>query len=184
MRKDLGKKIQFMPLPVLMIGTYDENGKPNLMNAAWGGIYDYNQVYVSLSKHKTTDNLEKTGAFTISFATVDNVKESDYFGIVSANSQDKIAKAGFHAIKSEFVNAPIFEEYPLTLECKVVSFDNGALIGEVVNISVDEKYFTKDGKIDVDKIGFISFDMIDNKYRVLGKVVGKAFKDGLEIKNK
>lgn len=184
MRKILGKKIHFMPLPVLMLGTYDENGNPNLMNAAWGGIYDYNQVYVSLSKHKTTDNLEKTKAFTLSFASKDNVAESDYFGIVSGNKEDKIAKAGFHAKSSEFVNAPVFEEYPLTLECKVVSFKDGVLIGEVVNTSVDEKYLTEDGKIDVDKIGFISFDMIDNKYRVLGEIVGNAFSDGLKIKNK
>lgn len=182
MRKDLGKKLNFMPLPVLMIGTYDENGKANLMNAAWGGVYDYNEVIVSLSPHKTTKNLELKRAFTLSFATKDNVVESDYFGIVSGNKEDKIAKAKFHAVKSKFVDAPLFEEYPLTLECTVKSFEDGTLIGEIVNASVDEKYLDKNGKIDVEKIGFISFDMLTNSYRLIGEKVGNAFKDGLKIK--
>lgn len=91
MRKDLGDKMQFMPLPVLMLATYDQDGKANVMNAAWGGVYDYNQVYVSLSKHKTTDNLELKKAFTLSFATKKTEKISDYFGVVSGNKEDKIA---------------------------------------------------------------------------------------------
>ena len=88
MRKDLGDKMQFMPLPVLMLATYDQDGKANVMNAAWGGVYDYNQVYVSLSKHKTTDNLELKKAFTLSFATKKTEKISDYFGVVSGNEED------------------------------------------------------------------------------------------------
>ena len=89
MRKDLGNKMQFMPLPVLMIGTYDANGKANVMNAAWGGVYDYNQIMISLSKHKTTDNLELKKAFTVAFATKKTEKISDYFGVVSGNKEDK-----------------------------------------------------------------------------------------------
>ncbi len=182
MRKNLGKKMNFLPLPVLIIGTYDENGNANAMNAAWGGIYDYNQVFISMSKHKTTDNLEKTKAFTVSFATKNTLVASDYFGVVSGNKEDKIKKAGFHAVKSNFVNAPLFEEYPLTLECTVESFDDGTLIGNIVNVSVDDKYLTKDGKIDVDKMEIITFDMSSNTYRVLGEIVGNAFKDGFNLK--
>lgn len=182
MRKDLGKKMDFIPLPVLMIGTYDENGKANLMNAAWGGIYDYGEVFVSLSPHKTTKNLELKKAFTLSFATVDTLVESDYFGLVSGNKEDKIAKAGFHPLKANHVDAPLFEEYPLTLECKVKSFEDGNLIGEIVSCNVDDKYLDSDGKIDVDKIKFISFDMVSNSYREVGKRVGNAFQDGLKLK--
>ena len=183
MRKDLGKKMNFMPLPVLMIGTYDENGVANVMNAAWGGILDYGKIYVSLSRHKTTKNLELKKAFTLSFATKDTEKISDYFGVASGNDENKIEKSGVHVEKSKFIDAPIITEYPLTLECVVDSFDGGILIGNIVNCSVDEKYLLPDGTIDVDKMQLISFDMITNSYRLLGEVIGKAFKDGMDIKN-
>ncbi len=114
MRKDLGNKTNFLPLPVLMIGTYDKDGKANVMNAAWGGIHDYGKIFISLSKHKTTDNLELKKAFTVAFATKKTEEISDYFGVVSGNVEDKIAKSGVHVTKSNFVDAPIIEEYPLT----------------------------------------------------------------------
>lgn len=183
MRKDLGDKMQFMPLPVLMLATYDQDGKANVMNAAWGGVYDYNQVYVSLSKHKTTDNLELKKAFTLSFATKKTEKISDYFGVVSGNKEDKIEKSGVHVKPSKYVDAPIIEEYPLTLECKVDSFENGELIGTIVNCSIDEDYLDENGNIDADKMEIITFDMLSNTYRFLGEVVGKAFKDGLKLKD-
>lgn len=182
MRKDLGKKMSFLPLPVLIIGTYDENGKANAMNAAWGGIQDYGKIYISLSQHKTTDNIKLNKAFTVSFATKDTEVISDYFGVVSGNEEDKIAKSGVHIVDSKYVNAPIIEEYPLTLECSMESFNDGILIGNVENVSIDEKYLTNEGKIDVDKIRIITFDMVSNTYRELGEVVGKAFKDGLKLK--
>lgn len=182
MRKDLGNKMNFLPLPVLMIGTYDESGNANVMNAAWGGIHDHGKIYISLSKHKTTDNLLLKKAFTVAFATRDTEVISDYFGIVSGNDEDKIKKAGVHVTKSNFVDAPIIEEYPLTLECVVDSFEDGELIGSVVNCSVDEKYLDENGKIDVDKMQIITFDMTSNTYRVLGEVVGNAFSDGVKLK--
>lgn len=182
MRKDLGNEISFLPLPVLMIGTYDEKGNANVMNAAWGGIYDYGKIFISLSKHKTTDNLELKKAFTVSSATKETELISDYFGVVSGNDEDKIKKAGVHVVKSKFVDAPIIEEYPLTLECTVESFEDGDLIGKVVNCSIDEKYLDENGKIDVNKMEIITFDMVSNTYRVLGDVVGKAFEDGLKLK--
>lgn len=182
MRKDFGKKTWCMPLPVAILGTYDENGVPNAMNAAWASIYDTNQVFVSLGQHKTTDNFKVTGAFTMSFATKATLAESDYFGIASGKDENKIAKANFHAIKSDKVNAPLFEEYPLTLECTIDSFEEGNLVGNIVNVSVDEAYIKEDGSIDIDKMEIISFDSISHTYRVLGPVVGNAFKDGLKLK--
>ena len=181
MRKDLGKKLQFMPLPEAIIGTYDKEGKANAMNAAWCGIMDYGQIYVSLSKHKTTETLKHTKSFTLSFATKSTELISDYFGVVSGNIEDKIEKSGVHTIKSNFVNAPIIEEYPLTLECEVASFEDGILIGNVINVSIDEEYLTDDGKIDIDKMELITFDMTSNTYRVLGRIVGNAFKDGFNL---
>lgn len=181
MKKNLGKTV-FFPMPVLIIGTYDQNGVANAMNAAWGGRYDADKVVIALSKHKTTENLEKTGAFTVAFATKQTVVESDYFGIASGKNEDKIAKAGFHAVKSQFVNAPVFEEYPLTLECKVVSWKDEVLVGQVENVSVDDAYLDENGKLDAQRCQFISYDETNTSYRVLGDVVGKAFKDGNKLK--
>ena len=164
-----------------MLATYDQDGKANAMNTAWGGVYDYNQVYVSLSKHKTTDNLELKQAFTLSFATKKTEKNSNYFGVVSGNKEDKIEKSGVHVTPSKYVDAPIIEEYPLTLECTVESFEAGNLIGNVINVSIDEDYLDENGKIDVDKMEIIAFDMVNNTYRVLGENVGKAFKDGFDL---
>lgn len=181
MKKNLGKTV-FFPMPVLIIGTYDQNGVANAMNAAWGGRYDADKVVIALSKHKTTENFENTGAFTVAFATKQTLVESDYFGIASGRDEDKIAKAGFHAVKSQFVNAPVFEEYPLTLECKVVSWKDEVLVGEVVNVSVDDAYLDENGKLVAQRCQFISYDETNTSYRVLGDVVGKAFKDGNKLK--
>ncbi|MBQ7579358.1 MAG: flavin reductase family protein [Clostridia bacterium] len=181
MRKEI-KNMAFLPLPVLIIGTYDENNKPNAMNAAWGGIYDYNEVIVSLSRHKTTENLEKTKAFTIAFATKETEVMADYFGVVSGAKEDKIAKAGAKVSRGKHVNAPLLEDFPINLECEVVSFKDGTLIGKVVSTSVDERYLKSDGSIDVDKMQIICFDTTSNTYRILGDVVGKAFSDGFKLK--
>ena len=147
MRKNYNK-LSFVPLPVVLIGTYDENGNANLMNAAWAGIYDYEKIIISLSKHKTTDNLLLKKEFTISFATKETEKIADYFGVVSGYKENKIAKANVHPFKAENVDAPLFTEFPLSLECKVDSFDDGILIADVINTSVDDKYIKSDGSID------------------------------------
>ena len=185
MRKDFGKKTIITPLPVVIIGTYDENGVPNAMNAAWAGQVDSDQILVSLSKHKTTDNLELKKEFTVSFATKDTDTASDYFGIESGRNVNKIEKAGFHAVKSAYVDAPIFTEYPLTLECRVVELqpdtEGYLLIGETVNMSADESVLT-DGKIDLGKVEPVMFDSAMNKYRVVGEVVADAFKEGMKLK--
>ena len=166
------------PQPCVMIATWDENKTPDVMMAAWAGQLDYKQIVISLSKHKTTDNLEKTGAFTVSFADERTVAESDYFGLVSGNKvPDKVAKVGFTVTPSPNVDAPIIGEYPLTLECKVVSFEDGMLIGEVINQSADESILT-DGKVDLAKLKPIVFDAAGMCYRALGEVVGQAWGSG------
>ena len=185
MRKNFGAKTWLYPMPVLIVGTYDENGTPNAMNAAWGGIYDTNQIMVCLADdHKTTENIKKTMAFTVSFATVDTVASCDYVGIVSANNEpDKFAKAGFHASKSEYVNAPIINELPMTVECKLLKFnEDGICIGEIVNVSAEESILDENGKIDAKKLEPIIYDSSTHAYWSFGEKVGKAFSDGKNIK--
>ena len=185
MRKNFGAKTWLYPMPVLIIGTYDENGMPNAMNAAWGGIYDTNQVMICLADdHKTTKNIQRTGAFTISFATAETVVPCDYVGIVSANDQpDKFAKAGFHATESAFVHAPIIEELPMTVECKLLKFnEDGICVGEIVNISADERILDDNEKIDVKKLDPIIYDSVSHAYWSFGAPVGQAFSDGKKIK--
>ncbi|PWJ69382.1 flavin reductase (DIM6/NTAB) family NADH-FMN oxidoreductase RutF [Ruminococcaceae bacterium R-25] len=181
-RKNFGAKPVMYPQPVLIIATYDENGVPNAMNAAWGITTDYKEITISLSEHKTTDNLAVRKAFTVSMATEDQVIPCDYVGIESGRKvPDKFAKAGFHATKSEFVDAPLIDELPMALECRVKSFNDGILVGEIVNVSADESVLT-DGKVDPKKLKPITFDPINNTYIGLGEVVGDAFKDGNKIK--
>lgn len=181
-RVDFGAKPLMYPQPVLIIGTYDENGVPNAMNAAWGITTDFKEITISLSDHKTTDNLAKTGAFTVSFATENQVKACDYVGIESGRKvYNKFEKAGFHATKSEYVNAPLIDELPVAMECKVKTFENGILIGEIVNVSADESVVTN-GKVDLEKVKPIAFDPFNNAYVGVGNKVGNAFKDGLELR--
>ena len=184
MRKNFGAKTWLYPMPVLIVGTYDENGNPNAMNAAWGGVYDTNQAMVCLADdHKTTENIKKTGAFTVSFATAKTVVPCDYVGIVSANDvPDKFAKAGFHATKSAYVNAPIINELPMTVECKLIKFnEDGICIGEIVNVSADETILDANGKIDAKKLDPIIYDGVAHTYWNFGEKVGKAFSDGKKI---
>ena len=181
-RVNFGAKPWLYPMPVLIIATYDENGVPDAMNAAWGIITDTNEISISMAEHKTTENLAKTGAFTVSMATADTVAASDYVGIESAKKvPDKFEKAGFHATKSEYVNAPLIDELPMALECKVKSFEKGILIVEIVNINADESILT-DGRIDPAKLKPICYDPVNNDYLVLGEKVGNASKDGLKLK--
>ena len=178
-----GNKCTIAPEGVFIIGTYDENGVPNAMNAAWGMQSDTNEITLMLAKHKTTENFEKTGAFTVAFGTADTVLISDYFGVETGKKVNKIEKAGCHTHRSAHVNAPIIEEFPLTLECRVKSWDTGTgyVIGEIVASQADERILT-DGKVDLGKLRPIIFDPSFNAYRVVGEVVGKAFSDGLKLK--
>lgn len=184
MRKNFGVKSWVYPQPVLIVGTYDADGKPDAMNAAWGGQYSANQVMLCLGKHKTTENIKLKKAFTVSFATASQVIASDYVGIVSASdTPDKMEKSGFTTVKSELVDAPIINELPLTLECRLVKFnEDGNVIGEIVNVSADESILDKDGNVDSAKLDAIIFDPANAAYLKLGEKVGNAFKDGAKLK--
>lgn len=185
MRKNFGVKPWFYPLPVLIIATYDEEGRADAMNAAWGGLYDANMVELCLSAgHKTTQNIKAKGAFTISFADAGHVAACDYAGLVSANdTPDKLEKAGFTTQKSEFVDAPLICELPMALECKLVKVtEDGNIIGEIVNVNADEKVLGEDGLVDAGKLAAIAFDPVHNGYLVLGERVGDAFSEGNKLK--
>lgn len=186
MRKNLGAKPYTYPQPVFIIGSYDPDGTPDAMNAAWGGISDTTELSMCLSSgHKTVKNILERKAFTVSMADAVHVVECDYLGVVSANDvPDKLLKAGFHTTKSEFVDAPLLDELAMAVECRLVSYDpqTGHLVGEIVNVSVDESVLTPEGKVDVDKLAPIVFDPVNAAYHKLGEKVGNAFSDGLKLK--
>lgn len=185
MRKNFGAKSLMYPMPVLVIGTYNEDGSADAMTAAWGAICDYTKVTVALARdHVTTQNILKTGAFTVSMATVATMAAADYVGIVSAAKEpQKLAKSGLTPVKSEVVKAPLFAELPMALECKMLAWDDAAerLTGEIVNVTADESILTN-GNIDPAKLQPITFDPMNNKYIALGEIVGDAFKVGLQLK--
>ena len=186
MRKNFGAKPFLYPQPVLIIATYGEDGTPDAMNAAWGGIADTKQIALYLSaSHKTVKNILARKAFTVSMADAAHVVEADYVGIVSGNNvPDNLARAGLHTTKSEFVDAPLIDELPMALECKLVRFDEESelLIGEIVNVCAEESILNDEGKIDPSKLCPISFDPVNYAYLKLGEKVGNAFKDGARLK--
>lgn len=185
MRKSFGAKPWTYPQPVLILASYDENGKADAMNAAWGGISCDTELCICISDgHKTTQNILKRKDFTVSMATAEYMAACDYVGIVSGNdTPDKMEKAGFHTEKAENVDAPIILELPMTLECRMTSYDPESchLFAEIINVSADESVLT-DGKIDPDKLKPITFDPVQNVYRELGGVVGRAFYAGLQLR--
>lgn len=186
--KSFGPKPWLLPQPVLIIGTYDREGKPNAMNAAWGGTWDMHEVMISMGSHATTTNLNDKGEFTLAFATKDTLTAADYVGLVSARQDpDKLAKTGWTAVKSSHIDAPVFTDFPLTMECRITrkidESDTGYyIIAEVVDILCDEKYLAPDGKPDVERMGLITFDPVHNGYIALGEKAGEAFSDGKKLK--
>ena len=185
MRKNFGAKPYLYPQPVLIIAAYDENGVANAMNAAWGGISEFNEISICVSPgHKTVKNILQKGAFTVSMATAEYVNACDYVGIVSGNKvPDKMEKAGFHVSKAEFVDAPLIEELPMALECRMVSYDSEScrLVGEILNVNADERVLDENGKIDPYKLDPIIFDPVHSSYMRLGEKVGNAFSDGKKL---
>ena len=186
MRKNFGAKPWTYPQPVFILATYNEDGTPDAMNAAWGGISDDTQISMCLSAgHKTVKNILKRKAFTVSMADAAHVAACDYVGIISANDvPDKLEKAGFHTTRSEFVDAPLIDELPMALECRLVSYDEEScrMVGEIVNVSAEESVLDENGKIDPQKLQPITFDPVNNAYLKLGEKVGNAFRDGLALK--
>ncbi len=184
LRKDFGAKPWLYPQPVMIIGTYDENGKANAMNAAWGGLVGADEIIIDLAHHQTTDNMQKTGAFTISVADAAHMAACDYVGIVSGASEpNKMEKAGFTTTRSKFVNAPIINELPMTFECTLIKIiDGGKYLGRIVNVSADESILGEDGLISLDKFTPIIYDGVHRAYYEIGKRAGTAFKDGFQLK--
>ena len=186
--KSFGQKSWMLPQPVLIIGTYNSDGTPNAMNAAWGGQWDAKEIVISMGAHATTENLARCNDFTVAFATKDTMVASDFVGIVSAkNDPEKMKKTGWTAVKSDNVNAPVFTDFPMTLECRILrkideSEEGYYIVAEIVNILVNEEYLAEDGKPDVEKMQLITYDPVHHGYISLGRRVGNAFSDGKTIK--
>lgn len=186
--KSFATKPWFAPQPVLIIGTYNKEGVANAMNAAWAGQWDMKEIMISMGNHVTTDNLKLGGEFTVAFATKKTMVASDFVGIVSAkNDPKKMEKTGWSIEKATMVNAPVFTDFPMTMECRIKEkYDESEtgyyLIAEIVNILVDEKYLAEDGNPDMKKMELIVFDPIHHGYIQLGKKVGNAFSDGKALK--
>ncbi len=185
MRKNFGAKPILYPQPVFIIGSYDKDGTPDAMNAAWGGLSEENEISICLSAdHKTVKNILERKAFTVSMATVETMVACDYVGIVSGNKvPDKLEKAGFHTVKSDFVDAPLITELPMAVECEFVSYDAEScrMVGRIVNVCAEESVLT-DGKIDPEKLHPITFDGMNYAYYALGEKVGNAFQAGTVLK--
>ena len=186
--KSFGQKPWMLPQPVLIIGTYDKDGRANAMNAAWGGTWDMHEIMISLGSHATTDNLKENDSLTVAFATTETLVASDFVGIVSArNDAEKMDKTGWTSEKAPNVDAPVFTAFPMTMECRVKqkideSESGYYLVAEVVNVLCNEQYLSDDGKPDVERMKIITYDPIHLSYIQLGKTVGKAFTDGKKLK--
>lgn len=186
--KSFAPKPWVVPQPVLIIGTYNKDGVANAMNAAWGGQWDMKEIMISMGSHATTDNLKNNDEFTVAFATKKTMVASDFVGIVSAkNDPKKMEKTGWIIERATVVNAPVFTDFPMTLECRIKEkYDESEtgyyLVAEIVNILVDEKYLTEDGNPDLEKMELIVFDPIHHGYIQLGDKVGQAFSDGKTLK--
>lgn len=187
MRKKLEITEGIFPMPVLMVATYNEDGSVNVMNAAWGTMQERGKVALNLTEaHKTVKNIKTKGAFTVSIADVAHTVEADYFGVESGNRvSNKFEKSGLSASKSEMLDAPIINEFPLCLECEFIEYQNGeygcGVIGKVVNVTADESVMVGD-KIDMSLVNAIAFDPYTHGYYRVSERVGEAFKDGLQLK--
>lgn len=187
MKKDLGVKPYTFPMPVLMISTYNEDGSVDVMNMAWGGVCAANMVALNIDEdHKTAKNIKARGAFTLSIADVPHIEAADFFGIASGNKMgDKFARSGLHAVKSGKVDAPVVEEFPLTLECKVAECQNTAygfrVLGEIVGTLAEESVLDEKGRVDPTKLNAFVFDQFQSGYYALGEKVGQAWSTGAKL---
>ena len=186
--KSFGQKAWMLPQPVLILGTYNADGSANAMNAAWGGQWDAKEVMISMGAHATTENLARCPEFTVAFATRDTMVAADFVGIVSAkNDPEKMQKTGWKVQKAENVDAPVFADFPMTLECRILrkideSEEGYYIVAEIVNVLVNEDFLAEDGKPDVEKMHLIVYDPIHHGYIELGSRVGNAFSDGKQLK--
>ena len=186
--KSFGQKAWMLPQPVLILGTYNADGSANAMNAAWGGQWDAKEIMISMGAHATTENLARCPEFTVAFATRDTMVAADFVGIVSAkNDPEKMQKTGWTVQRAENVDAPVFADFPMTLECRILrkideSEEGYYIVAEIVNVLVKEDFLAEDGKPDVEKMHLIVYDPIHHGYMELGSRVGNAFSDGKQLK--
>ncbi len=187
MKKEFGVKPYLFPMPTYMIGTYNEDGTVDEMMMAWGGICAEDMVALNLeADHKTVANLRARGAFTLAIPGTDTLTESDFFGIASANRfPDKFERSGLHAVRSAHVDAPVVEEYPVTLECAVERMEDEPyglrVLGRIVNVLADEKVLNDEGEIDVSKINAFLFDQVKFGYYAVGEKIGQAWHSGADL---
>ena len=190
MKKNLGVVQAVFPMPVLMVAAYDEAGKVNVMNAAWGMICNSDRIALFIDEdHKTTQNLLKSKAFTVSLADRAHMDVADFFGIASGNKMpDKFERTGYTATKSAFVNAPVIEEFPVVMECElaeVVQNDSFyCIVGKIVNTAVEEAVLDEKGKVAPDRLEALVFDQFQHGYYVVGEKVGKAWNAGAALMKK
>lgn len=187
MKKDLGKIPAVYPMPVLIVAAYDEAGVPCAMNAAWGMISGMDQITLFIDEdHKTVKNIHASGAFTVALADAAHVAPADYVGIATGNKvADKFARSGLTAVKSAHVNAPIIDQFPLTMECELQTViqqeDFHAVVGKIVNTCAEESILDENGKVDVTKAGFLMFDQFRAGYYTTGEQAGLAWRSGREL---
>ena len=187
MKKNLGVMPALFPMPVVVVAAYDENGKPNAMTAAWAMITDMDKIALFVDpEHKTMKNILVTKAFTVATADLAHMAEADFIGIASGNQMpDKFEKSGLHETKSEFVNAPVIAEFPVSLDCELVEVIDTenvyAMVGKIVNVSVEERVIGNEGKVDPEKIQALIFDQYRNGYFVVGEKVGQGWNAGKEL---
>jgi flavin reductase (DIM6/NTAB) family NADH-FMN oxidoreductase RutF len=186
MAKDFGARPYLFPMPTYMIGTYNEDDSVDVMMMAWGGICAEDMVALNLeANHKTVANIKARKAFTLAVPGTDTLNESDFFGIATSNKMDdKFERSGLHAVKSVRVDAPVIMEYPVTLECEAIGFQNQPyglrILGKIVNVIADEKVLDEKGRIDAAKIHAFAFDQMQNGYYAIGEKVGQAWHNGVK----
>ena len=190
MRKDLGSLPAVFPMPALMVGTYGEDGKVDVMQVAWGSIAGMDKIALYLAPdRKTLKNIRAKKAFTVALADEAHIKEADFLGTASGNTMaDKFERTGLHAEKSPRVDAPIIQEFPLTMECELAEeaemFGEIRVVGTIVNVNVDEKVLDEKGKVDAGKLNAVMFDQYRMTYYKVGEEFAKAWNVGKELMKK
>lgn len=185
MKRSLGANTLLFPTPVLMVGTYDAAGKPNLMNAAWGGICCSQPPCVAVSLRKATysySGIVDRKAFTVGIACEDRMTEADYCGIASGRNADKFAATGLTPVRSSLVDAPYAEEFPVVLECRLLQVVEIGLhsqfIGEIVDVKGDAAVIGEDGLLDIMRIKPLIYDTAHKGYHGVTPCIGAAFSVG------
>ena len=184
MKKTIKSNSAIFPMPVILIATYNEDGSVDVMNAAWGTAYDVKQILLNISEsHQTTKNIRRNKAFTVTVATADHIPEADYVGMVSgAKVKDKFERTGLKSHKSDLVNAPILDDFPICMECVPLDYDGEyGVLGDVLRLSLDEEFLDDKGQVNLTKMRVIAYDPFNHGYYVVGEKVGQAFSDGRKL---